>query len=246
MARTDDDSWGVTHGVGATALGVALARAAETTRPDRLFEDPYAQLFIDAAAGRGWRPPTGPMAQRIKEIGDYAASRTKWFDDFFTAASAGGVRQAVIVAAGLDARAYRLKWAEHSVVYEIDQPGVLQFKSDVLSVHGMSPTAGRCVAIGVDLRQDWPTALREAGFDPAAPSAWSAEGLLPYLPAAAQDLLFERIDALSAPGSRIGVESFGKDFFDPENLASRRRHLQRLREEAGVSTEEAPDIEDLW
>ena len=151
--------------------------------------------------------------------------------------------QAVILAAGLDARAWRLPWADDSVVYEIDQPKVLAFKAETLRD---DEPAARYVAVPIDLRQDWPKALRDAGFDPQEPTAWAAEGLLPYLPADGQDLLFERIDELSAPGSRVGVESFGAGFFDPEYLASRREQLRQMREEAGGDDTEGPDVADLW
>jgi methyltransferase (TIGR00027 family) len=103
MARTDDDSWDITEGVGQTALGVAMARAEETTSERPLFSDPYARLFLDAATERGWRKPPPYMVERFRSIGGYAASRTKWFDEFFIAAGANGIEQAVILAAGLDA-----------------------------------------------------------------------------------------------------------------------------------------------
>lgn len=244
MARTDDDSWDITEGVGATALGVAWSRAQETTAKCPLFTDPYAPLFVDAAVTRGWQLPPAYMVERIRTISGYAASRTKWFDEFFIAAGANGIDQAVILAAGLDARAWRLPWIDRTVVYEIDQPKVLEFKSETLSRH---EPAARYVAVPVDLRQDWPKALRNAGFDPNQPTAWAAEGLLPYLPADAQDLLFERIHRSSARGSRVAVESFGPDFFAPEYLASRREQLRRLREEAGDGDDRnAFDVEDLW
>ena len=246
MARTNDDSWDVTQSVGATALGVALARAAESRRADRVFDDPYAQLFIDAASELGWSVPAGAAAERIRTIGDYAACRTRWFDDFFTGAASAGIRQGVILAAGLDARAFRLDWADDTTMYEIDQPDVLRFKAEVLRAHGVETTASRYVAVGIDLRQDWPTALREAGFDVTQPSAWSAEGLLPYLPADGQDLLFERVDALCATGSRIAVEAFGQGFFDPEYLAARREQMRRLHEQAGTSADDTQDVSDLW
>jgi methyltransferase (TIGR00027 family) len=246
MARSDDDSWDINEGVGATALGVAFARAQETTSECPLFTDQYAQLFIDAALERGWRPPPTHMAKRIRAISGYMASRTRWFDEFFVAAGANGIDQAVILAAGLDARAWRLPWVDGSVVYEIDQPKVLKFKTETMRAHDARPAA-RYVAVPIDLRQDWPTALRDAGFDPDVPTAWAAEGLLPYLPAAGQDLLFERIHDLSAQGSRIGVESFGAGFFDPDYLASRRERLRQWREEAGTKADDnVPDTQDLW
>ena len=247
MARTDDDSWDITEGVGQTALGVAWSRSRESTSDCPLFTDPYAQLFVDAAMERGWQLPPKYMLDRIRAIGGYAASRTKWFDEFFIAAGANGIDQAVILAAGLDARGWRLPWVDDTVLYEIDQPRVLEFKAQTLAQHDGTPSVSRYVAVPVDLRQDWPKALRDAGFDTAVPTAWAAEGLLPYLPADGQDLLFERINELSAPGSRIGVESFGADFSAPEYLASRREQLRRMREAAGEDADEnIPDTEDLW
>ena len=246
MARTDDDSWDITEGVGQTALGVAMARADEATSERPLFSDPYARLFLDAATERGWRRPPPHMVERIRSIGGYAASRTKWFDEFFIAAGANGIEQVVILAAGLDARAWRLPWVDGSAVYEIEQPKVLAFKAEILHAHDLAPAA-RYVAVPIDLRQDWPKALVEAGFEPAEPTAWAAEGLLPYLPADGQDLLFERINELSARGSRVGGESFGGGFFDCDYLARRREQLRRLREEAGDDvSQKVPDTEDLW
>jgi methyltransferase (TIGR00027 family) len=247
MGRTDDDSWDITEGVGQTALGVAWSRSQETRSDHPLFTDPYAQIFVSAAMGRGWEEPPKYMLDRIRSIGDYAASRTKWFDEFFIAAGANGIDQAVILAAGLDARGWRLPWVDGTVLYEIDQPKVLEFKAQTLAQHGAEPSVSRYVAVPIDLRQDWPKALRDTGFDATEPTAWTAEGLLPYLPADAQDLLFERIGELSAPGSRIGVESFGAGFFDREYLAGRREQLRRLREDAGEDADaNVPDTADLW
>ena len=247
MARTDDDSWDITEGVGQTALGVAWSRSQESTSDWPLFTDPYAQLFVVAAMEGGWQLPPKYMLDRIRAIGGYAASRTKWFDEFFIAAGANGIDQAVILAAGLDARGWRLPWVDGTVLYEIDQPKVLEFKAKTLAQHGAKPSVSRYVAVPVDLRQDWPKALRDAGFDVTEPTAWAAEGLLPYLPADGQDLLFERIGELSAPGSRVSVESFGGGFFDREYLASRREQLRRLREEAGEDPDaNVPDTQDLW
>lgn len=245
MSRTHDDSWDITESVGATALAVAMARADETAAESPLFTDPYAQMFLDAATARGWHPPTGVMAERIRAIGNYAASRTKWFDEFFVAAGAAGIRQAVILAAGLDARTWRLPWVHDTVVFEIDQPQVLQFKDDVLQSHRITAKA-RHVAVPIDLRQDWPKALQEAGFDPALPTAWSVEGLLPYLPAEGQDLLFERIDELSARDSRIAVEAFSRGFFSEEHLERRRERIEQMRAAAAETGDDMPDPARLW
>jgi methyltransferase (TIGR00027 family) len=224
-----------------------MARADESATGCPLFSDPFAQLFLDAAAERGWQLPPPYMMERIRSISSYAASRTKWFDEFFIAAGANGIDQAVILAAGLDARGWRLPWVDGTELYEIDQPKVLEFKAETLARHDAKPSVSRYVAVPVDLRHDWPKALRDAGFDTTRPTAWAAEGLLPYLPAAAQDLLFERIEELSAAGSRVAVESFGKGFFDKDYLASRREQIRHLREEAGEDPDaNATDTEDLW
>ena len=185
---------------------------------------------------------------RMQGMRDYMASRTMFFDQFCLDAANAGVRQVVILAAGLDARAWRLAWPDGVTVYELDQPKVLEFKSATLRERGAQPTAN-LVHVPVDLRHDWPTALREAGFDPAAPSAFTAEGLLPFLPSAAQDLLFERIQALTAPGSRVAVEAPGPDFTNPDIRDRQRAQMQRYRELAaklGREEHDFPDFDELW
>ncbi|MBN9634930.1 MAG: class I SAM-dependent methyltransferase [Actinobacteria bacterium] len=251
MARTDDDSWNITESVGATALGVAMARAAESASEQPLFDDPYAQLFIDAATASGWSSPFSgadagsAQAERIRMVWAYAAARTKWFDEFFASAGAAGIRQVVILAAGLDARAWRLAWPDGTVVFEIDQPKVLAFKEETLAAHGARPVA-RHVAVPIDLRRDWPEALRQAGFDATRPTAWLAEGLLPYLPAEAQDLLFERLHELSTPGSRVAVEGFGADYFSDENQRIRKARMDAIREEAAKAGQPMTDVSELF
>ncbi|OBI09707.1 SAM-dependent methyltransferase [Mycobacterium sp. E2462] len=259
MARTDNDSWEITESVGATALGVASARAAETRSDNPLISDPFAQVFLDAAGDGVWNWHSAPqlppelveaepeLPLQMQSMVDYMASRTAFFDRFFTDATAAGIQQAVILAAGLDARSWRLPWPAGTTVYELDQTRVLDFKASTLAAHGAEPACHR-IPVAVDLRQDWPAALREAGFDPAAPSVWSAEGLMPYLPAAAQDLLFERINELAAPGSRVAVEALGPSFLDPENRAKRRARMDRVRALlAKVDPDrEVPRTDDLW
>src|SRR6201987_2604827 len=202
MARTDDDSWEITESVGATALGVAGARALETESENPLISDPFARVFLNAAGDGLWNmfglsalPPEvaesePDVALRMQARVDYMASRTAFFDGFFLDPAKAGVRQAVILAAGLDSRAWRLPWPgepDGTTVYELDQPKVLEFKTSTLRQHGAQPTCHR-VGVAVDLRHDWPTALRQAGFDASAPSAWSAEGLLPFLRGGAPEL----------------------------------------------------------
>ncbi|GAB7069257.1 class I SAM-dependent methyltransferase [Mycobacterium hodleri] len=257
MARSDDDTWDINESVGVTALGVAGGRAAETRSPNALIDDPFASLFLDAAGDGVWKiylsdEPPAELAEvdpdfgkRTEAMKSYIGSRTKYFDEFFLDAAAAGIAQSVILAAGLDARAWRLAWPQGSVVYEIDQPKVLAFKLETLKSHGAEPVA-RLVDVGIDLRHDWPKALVEAGFDPSAPTSWSAEGLLPYLPPEAQDLLFDRIQSLSAPGSRIAVEAFTGDFFSDESVAQRKEQMEKYREVAQkLGSDAGTDIGEL-
>jgi methyltransferase (TIGR00027 family) len=259
VARTENDSWEITESVGATALGVAAGRAVETESGNPLISDPFARVFLDAAGEGMWTwfaaPSLPPevlevepdLPQRLRGSVDYIAVRTSFFDEFFLEATRAGVRQVVILAAGLDARAWRLPWPDGVTVYELDQPLVLGFKASTLAEHGAELACHR-VAVPVDLRHDWPAALREAGFDPDKPSVWLAEGLMPYMPAEAQDLLFERVQELAAAGSRIAVEAPGPDFFDEATQARQRQNMQRVRElMARVEpSREIPEVQDLW
>jgi methyltransferase (TIGR00027 family) len=238
--RTDDDTWDITTSVGSTALFVAASRALEAQKPEPLALDPYAEEFCRAAGGE-WAAvldgdgSEGDSASRLRsEWGgyfvSYQAARTKYFDGYFVAAAEAGIRQIVLLAAGLDSRAYRLPWPDGTVVYELDQPRVLEFKCDTLSELGAEPTADRR-EVAVDLRDDWQGALTAAGFAPAQPSAWIAEGLLIYLPAAAQEQLFVGIDALSAPGSRVAVEE-GRPM--PEQAFAAKKQEERDAGHAGT------------
>lgn len=216
MARTDNDTWDLASSVGATATMVAAARAVASRGPGAVINDPYAEPLVRAVGvdfftrlAAGDIDPatldTDDSTPGLRRFTDGMAARTRFFDDFFAAATAAGIRQAVILASGLDARAYRLAWPAGTVVFELDQPQVIEFKSRTLADLGAEPTADRR-AVPVDLRHDWPAALRAAGFDPAKPTAWIAEGLFGYLPPDAQDRLLDQITELSAPGSRVGAE----------------------------------------
>lgn len=259
MPRKHNDSWEITESVGATALSVAAARAADTESDSPLIDDPFARVFLEAAGDGMWTwfaTPDLPaelteaepdLPLRRQSMINYMASRTAFFDGFFIDAATAGVQQVVILAAGLDSRAWRLPWPAGTTVYELDQPKVLEFKSSTLRQCGAEPAA-KLVDVAVDLRQDWPEALQQAGFDPSAPTAWSVEGLLPFLPAAAQELLLERVNALSAPGSRIAVEAPGPGFNDPDLHARQRAQMERVRDLAARlgDQREIPDVQDLW
>ncbi|BBY05729.1 class I SAM-dependent methyltransferase [Mycobacterium noviomagense] len=210
MVRTESDSWDLATSVGATATMVAAQRALSSERG--LIDDPFAAPLVRAVGidvytrlvngeipvGEGSDFDPDRMARGM-------AVRTRFYDRHFLDAVESGVRQVVILAAGLDARAYRLPWPAGTVVYEVDLPEVIDFKTSTLRKLGAEPKVERRT-VAVDLRDDWPAALREAGFDSGAPAAWSAEGLVVYLPSDAQDALFDHITALSARCSRLALE----------------------------------------
>jgi methyltransferase (TIGR00027 family) len=228
--RTEGDSWDLANSVGATATMVAASRAVASQGPNPLLDDPFADPLVRAV---GLDPFIRIIDGKIdleddallnrKARTEQMAVRTRFFDEFFLDAAKAGITQAVILASGLDTRAYRLQWPAGTVVYEIDQPQVIAFKTDTLAGIGAAPTADRRT-ISIDLREDWPAALREAGFDVTKPAAWSAEGLLPYLPPEAQDRLFDNITALSASGSRLATEHVP----DPNAFSDER--LERISE----------------
>jgi methyltransferase (TIGR00027 family) len=208
--RHDGDTWDLASSVGATATMAAAARAIASREDRSLIDDPFAEPLVRAVGvelltrlASGEVPP-GDLVGQVAIDG--AKVRTKFYDEFFLDATSAGIRQVVILASGLDSRAYRLPWPAGTVVYEVDQPRVIEFKTRTLAASGAEPTADRRVA-AVDLRDDWPAALRAAGFDPARPTAWSAEGLLGYLPPEAQDRLLDTVTELSAPRSRVATES---------------------------------------
>ena len=216
MARTGDDSWDLASSVGATATMVAAARAMASAADDPLIDDPWAAPLVRAVGldfftkmldgDLDLSQIPNSSSERMRAMIDAMASRTKFFDDHCIDSTAAGIRQVVILASGLDSRAYRLPWPTGTVVYELDQ------------------------------REDWPSALRAAGFDPAAPAAWLAEGLLIYLPPDAQDRLFDQITALSAPGSTLATE-FAPGIIDFD--ADKARELSAPLREHGLDIDMA-------
>lgn len=250
--RTHDDTWDIATSVGSTAVMVAAARAVESDSPDALISDPYAKLLV-AHAGTGvWETLLNEalidklesvdpeIAAVYHHMRNYQAVRTHFFDAYFAEAVDAGIRQVVILASGLDSRAYRLDWPAGTTVYEIDQPKVLAYKEATLAAHDVMPAAQRR-AVAIDLRQDWPAALTAAGFDPAAATAWLAEGLLMYLPADGQDRLFEQITALSAPGSRIAAETAANHADERRQEMSER--FKKVAEQIGL--DQTVDVQDL-
>ncbi len=238
MARTDGDTWDLASSVGATATMVAAARAMASSGPAPVIDDPYAAPLVRAVGvdfftklvdGEITESDLGDDPQmNIARFANGMAARTRFFDDFYADAVGAGVRQAVILAAGLDARAYRLDWPADTVVFEVDQPEVIEFKTRTLADLGATPTADRRT-VAVDLRDDWVAALQSAGFDSAAPTAWIAEGLFGYLPPQAQDRLLEVITEHSAPGSRLAAEAVPG--ISEEQHEQARERMQAVRDQ---------------
>jgi methyltransferase (TIGR00027 family) len=244
MARTDGDSWDLASSVGATATMVAGQRAL--AHREQLIDDQYAEplvravgldFFTRALDGEIKLEDVNP-AFTPRRAAEGMTVRTRWFDQLFLDAAAAGVRQAVILAAGLDARAYRLPWPAGTVVFEVDQPEVIEFKTTTLAGLGAIPTATRRT-VAIDLRDDWVKALQDNGFDPSAPTAWIAEGLLIYLPPEAQDKLFDNITALSAPGSRLATE------FHTDHGAGMRQRSASISDQWRASGLDL-NLTDLW
>jgi methyltransferase (TIGR00027 family) len=207
--------------VSRTAVGVARLRAMETRRPDRLFEDPYAEAFA----------PGGPEAVSRAASSVFRLHiviRTRFYDDYLLAACASGCRQVVLLAAGLDTRAFRLNWPPDVRLFELDLPELLAYKEKVLEAQSATPRGSRTV-VDADLREDWPARLTAAGFQPDVPTAWLIEGLLVYLtPEDAANVLTE-VTSLSAPGSQVSCEHRDADSqHTPGRLALRSPDLARL------------------
>ncbi len=251
MARTDNDTWDLATSVGATATGVAVGRALASRADNPLINDPFAEPLVRAVGVDFFtRLASGDLDPAdVDDGGEFGmqrmshmmAVRTRFFDDFFIEAADGGIRQAVILASGLDARGYRLPWPDGMTVYEIDQPTVIEFKAATLADLGANPTAD-LRAVAIDLRNDWPTALRGAGLDPTQPTAWSAEGLLPFLPPDAQDALLDNITQLSAAGSRLATENVPNAAEAVPVMVDRMRQSTESWRQHGFDV----DMTDLW
>ena len=248
MPRTDNDTWDLASSVGATATMVAAGRARASIAEDPVIEDQFAQPLV-AAVGVDFftRWGTGELEAADVDIPDHPwgmqpmtnllAVRTRFIDRFVADAAAAGIRQTVILASGLDARGYRLSWPSDMTVFEIDQPQVIELKTATLAALRARPTVD-LRALPIDLRDDWPAALAQAGFDTERPTAWIAEGLLAFLPPDAQDRLLDNITTLSAVGSRVVAEKF----------LSSRESIQIMQTAAQKWYEHGLDarIDDLW
>jgi len=207
--------------VAGTGLLVAAIRAAESARDDALFTDPFADRL---AGDTGRRLLAATVAATGERSTAQIVVRTRFWDEALLRATstAHAPKQVVLLAAGMDARAYRLPWPAGTTVFELDQQAVIAAKADLL---GDDRPRCRRVAIGIDLADDWPAALTAAGFDPHAPTVWLIEGLLQYLDESAVRTLFARVDTLSVPGSTVLYDVVGRTLLDSPMMASLRRSM---------------------
>lgn len=182
--------------LGTTSRWTAAARARETKRPDALVSDPLAERLA-GESGMAWiasRPPESTLPILL---------RTRYFDDFLQRVAAGGIRQIVLLACGLDTRAYRLQWPGDTVLYEVDQAAVVEYKEGTL--RDVQPACERR-ALAADLTQPWEAQLCEAGLDPDVPACFLLEGFLFYLAQPAMERILDQVAAFAAPGSAIGFD----------------------------------------
>jgi methyltransferase (TIGR00027 family) len=207
--------------IAATGLLVAAMRAEETARDDALFSDPFAERL----AGDEGRQLLAEAAADTEQPSAAIVVRTRFLDEALLRAQSDGISQVVILAAGMDARAFRLPWHSETTVYEVDQPHMIETKDRRLG--GEQPRCRR-VAVGVDLADDWPKVLQSQGFSPSARTAWLIEGLLQYISASDVDNLFARVDALSAPGSVLLYDVVGKTMLEAPFLRSTLEFMTRL------------------
>jgi methyltransferase (TIGR00027 family) len=249
---TESADWGVASGAGFTALMVAACRAIETGREQALIRDPYGAAFVRAAQ----LPMPVPLSPEAADAdasfpwsgtAQYVAVRTRFFDDYLAAAVSvpvsgsadAAIRQVVILAAGLDTRAFRMEWPTGVTVLEVDAPQVLAFKARVLADDRARAACSRR-AVGVDLRADWTAGLLAAGLRPTAPTAWLAEGLLIYLPGEAKERLLAAVTDLSAPGSQIAIEHVSQTGSDQQANAAFRDAVTHTTPDVDV------DVDSLW
>jgi methyltransferase (TIGR00027 family) len=202
----------------------------------RLFADPFAERLAgpDVMARLRARlsndtasSSSASDARRARGDDGRIAIRTKFFDDAVleglerasaSASALGGassstprILQVVLLGAGYDARAWRLRPPEgvardRVVVYEVDVADVLRRKREILGeATARAPTLGRAVRdVAADLeKEDAFDALRRAGFDPSGPATWVLEGLLYYLSPETAKRTLRRCASESGPGSSL-------------------------------------------
>jgi methyltransferase (TIGR00027 family) len=221
------DSTDVFSGPALTALGLAASRTVESGRPDRLIDDPLARVFFEAAdvslpMRLDWPTPgeitTG--TERLHLHGSrYIGLRTRVYDDVLLAAAEGGIRQGVLIGAGLDSRAFRLALPADFHVIELDRKPLLEWKETVLETEGVRSRCRRSW-IGADLRGAWSSELPGSGFDAGAPTVLIAEGVLPYLTPGEQAHFLAELDSIATADSVLALDRIVHDRHSGNRIAS--------------------------
>jgi methyltransferase (TIGR00027 family) len=183
-----------------TARWIAASRARESARPDRLFEDPWA---AELAGFEGFEMLAASEAGGQENC--FLPVRTRFFDDVLAAAGKPG-GQVVLLGAGLDTRAWRLRLPAQTTVYELDHPEVLAAK---LAVLREADSSCERRAVPADLRTDWAQQLLAAGYDPTTSTVWIAEGVLFYLTDSEVHALLARAATLSTQDAVFAADTFG-------------------------------------
>jgi methyltransferase (TIGR00027 family) len=193
--------------VGQTGLYTAAVRAEESMRANRLFDDPLVQAFVSH-----WKyvPPSGQNSQRSEALRKFIVARTVFFDELILSACRSGCRQIVLLGAGMDTRAFRLPLPSNTCFFELDTADVLENKNQVLKGCPASSTCSRII-VPCDLRSDWLAKLKAAGFDTGRSTAWIVEGVLVYLEEDTVNDVVRAIGAMSASGSRMGLDMASHD-----------------------------------
>jgi methyltransferase (TIGR00027 family) len=175
-----------------TANWIAAVRARETRRPDRLFADPFAEALAGergvAAMERSERASGGENP--------FIPVRVRWFDDAVLAAAAAGVRQIVLLGAGLDTRPYRLDLPSDLDWFEVD----LTFDGKERVLAGATARCRRHTVVA-DVTGDWRTPLEAAGLHTDRRTLWLAEGLFFYLAQETVSAVLRDSAAACPPGS---------------------------------------------
>lgn len=194
--------------VAQTSRWTAAARARESARPDRLFEDPLAGALAGPA---GFALLDSEPAEARDN--PYIAIRTRVFDDWLRGVTGGdGPGQVVLLGAGMDARAFRLRWPPGTSLWELDRPELLALKGELLDRTGAHPQCARR-SVGVDLASGgWLERLGASGFDSTQPSVWLAEGFFEYWEEPVVDRLLATLLPLAAAGSHLGADFVSRDF----------------------------------
>ncbi len=223
--------------IGATSRWVAAARAVETERADRLFEDPWARRL----AGEEGFALLEDFARVTRTTDNsYLAIRTRFLDDF-ALASMSTLRQVVVLAAGMDARAFRLPWPAGTTLYEVEREQVLAVKEPILRAGMAVPRCDRRL-VPIDLADAWESALAAAGFHPDQPALFLVEGIVPYLTADQAESLMQRVGLLAAPESKLGADMIGSSFLESAWTAALRARLEEL----GIGWHFGTDEPERW